>query len=163
MAEFIYTPVRTIGELAVGSNIVTESRTIRESDLHFFCGLVGDANPIHVSDTFAAKNGFEKILAPATLVASMAIALFGSTRWLSPVLMFFVGMSDWRVEHPVHPGDTIFAKVTLDGIRATSDGQRHVLRLVFEVFASGGPHKPECRVMIFAASWMAKDQNRKAY
>lgn len=163
MTHHVYTPVRTIADLCVGAKITTDSRTMIESDVHGFCGLVGDSNAIHVSDLVARHAGFEKVLAPATLTASIAIALFGSTRWLHAVLMFFVGMSDWQVQQPVLPGDTLEAQVTIQGLRPTSDGQRFVLSLLFEVFATSGPSADRKRVMNFTAKFMARDQQTEVF
>ncbi|MBI3965454.1 MAG: hypothetical protein HY329_07445, partial [Chloroflexi bacterium] len=107
---------------------------------------------------------------PATLVASMAIGLFAGTRWLSAVLLPFLGMSDWRVERPVFPGDTIWSRVSIVEARLTSDGQRYVLELRFDVFAHRGAQAPvqtgatarrtperEERVMTFNARFLARD------
>src|SRR5882757_907342 len=131
MRRYVYQPVLKVDDLKVGQSIETEGRTVLDSDVTSFCGLAGDSNPIHLDVTFAREQRYERVLVPATLSASMAIGLFGTSKWLHAILMPFVGMSEWRVERPVFPGDTISARITVQDKRLTSDGVRHILELLF--------------------------------
>ena len=165
MHRYVYRPVLKVADLEVGQSIETEGRTVLASDVATFCGLVGDTNPIHLDATFARAQRFGRILVPATLTASMAIGLFGTSKWLHAILLPFIGMAEWRVERPVFPGDTITARITVQGKRPTSDGKRHIMELLFEVFAdrgepdaAGGAAGPE-RVMTFTPRFMLQDQD----
>jgi len=165
MAHIVYNPVLKVEDLKVGQSIETEGRTIFESDVLAFCGLVGDTNPVHLNESLARSGPWGHLLVPATLTASMAIGLFGTSKWLHAILMPFIGMAEWRVERPVFPRDTIRATVTVRGIRQTSDGRRHILELLIEVFAERGagntlPDAPALeRVMTFNPKFMI--QNRE--
>jgi 3-hydroxybutyryl-CoA dehydratase len=165
MRLYVYRPVLKVSDLEVGKSIDTEGRTILESDVTTFCGLVGDTNPVHLDATFAKEQRFGRVLVPATLTASMAIGLFGTSKWLHAILLPFVGMAEWRVERPVFPGDTISARITVQNKRLTSDGVRHILELFIEVFAVRG-HPGETtptsgieRVMTFTPRFMIQDQD----
>jgi|SRR5512143_542140 acyl dehydratase len=165
MRRYVYRPVLKVADLEVGQSIETEGRTILESDVTTFCGLVGDTNPVHLDATFAKEQRFGRILVPATLTASMAIGLFGTSKWLHAILLPFIGMGEWRVERPVFPGDTVSAKVTVQNKRVTSDGKRHVLELLIEVFAVRGESGTSAstagveRVMTFTPRFMIQDQD----
>lgn len=165
MRRYVYNPVLKVADLEIGQSIETEGRTVLESDVTAFCGLVGDTNPIHLDATVARAEPFGRILVPATLTASMAIGLFGTSKWLHAILMPFIGMSEWRVERPVFPHDTISAKVTVQGKRMTSDGKRHILELLIEVFAdrtqpdAADPGQTKERVMTFNPKFMIRDQD----
>jgi acyl dehydratase len=165
MQRYVYRPVLTVAELKVGQSIETEGRTVLQSDVNAFCGLVGDTNPVHLDETFAKRQRFGRVLVPATLTASMAIGLFGTSKWLHAILLPFVGMSEWRVEGPVFPHDTISAKVTVQNKRATSDGKRHILELLIEVFAdrvqsdAPGSGTTRERVMTITPKFMIQDQD----
>ena len=160
-------PVLRVADLKVGDRIETATRTIIDSDVRIFCGLVGDTNPTHLSDVTAKENDWEDVLVPATLTCTMAIAMFSGTRWLHAILMPFIGMTDMRVERPVFPGDTISANVTVTGIRLTSDKKRYVLELKMEVFAeavakgSSQRVREKRRVMSFAPQFMLQDREIK--
>lgn len=160
MSRKVFIPIRKVADLAKGKSIETTTRTIFDSDIAAFCGLVGDANPIHLSEVEAKEAGLADIIAPATLVASMGIGLFAATRWLHAVLVVFVGMNDWRAEKPVFRGDSIFARTTIDDVHLTSDGERSVLSLLFEIFAYRDGQS--IRVMRYTARFLVKDQEPEA-
>jgi acyl dehydratase len=56
-------------------SIVTNARTVGEGDITQFAGLVGDFNPLHVDETFAAATPFGGRIAHGPLTLSMAIGL----------------------------------------------------------------------------------------
>ncbi len=156
MSRYVYTPICKVSDLEKGRSIETTTRTVFESDISTFCGLAGDANPIHLSEVGAKEAGLADIVAPATLVASIGIGLFAATRWLHAVLVIFIGMNDWKAEKPVFRGDTISARTTIDDVRLTSDGERSVLSVLFEIFVhkNGG----RIRAMKYTAKFMVRDQ-----
>lgn len=163
MAFNHHAPILKVVDLKEGDSIETETRTILESDVHAFCGLVGDTNPIHLSDVAARNSQWGDILVPATLTAAMAIALFGSTRWLHAILMPFVGMTDLKVEGPVFPKDTISVTVTVMEKRLTSDGKRYVLGLKMEVYAENSGANSHAgagkrKVITFFPKFMIQDR-----
>lgn len=156
MSRYVYTPIVRVADLEKGKSIETTTRTVFESDISTFCGLVGDANPIHLSSLGAKEAGLGDIVAPATLVASMGIGLFAATRWLHAVLVIFVGMNDWKAEKPVFRGDTISARTTIDDVKLTSDGVRSVLSVLFEIFVYRDGERT--RAMKYTARFMVRDQ-----
>lgn len=170
MGRRIYTPVQSVKNLQVGQSIITPGRTIFESSIVSFCGIVGDNNPLHLDALYSAKAPVGRTIAPAPMILSLAISLWGETRWLQAILLPFVGLTEWRLEAPVYPGDTIWAKVTVSGLKPTSKGQRHLLDLHFEVMAHRGqidqPVEPgqnsevaseEVRAMYFTARFLVGD------
>ena len=50
---------------------VSFSKTITEADILAFCGITGDFNPLHVSETFARGSRFGARIAHGMLVASL--------------------------------------------------------------------------------------------
>ena len=44
--------------LAPGQTLVTPGRTIGDSDINLFAGLVGDFTPIHVDEAFAKSSPY---------------------------------------------------------------------------------------------------------
>jgi acyl dehydratase len=168
----VYTPVRTVGELQKGQSIITPGRTIFESSITAFCGVVGDSNPLHLNVLHAAQEPIGRIIAPAPMLLSIAIGLWGETRWLQAILLPFVGLSDWRLEKAVFPGDTIWSKVTIQDLKPTSKGDRFLMDLFFEVFAhradmtepasqqqEGGANGNGTRVMYFTTRFLVGDQD----
>jgi 3-hydroxybutyryl-CoA dehydratase len=90
------------------------SKTITVEDILAFGHLVGDTNPVHMDDSFAAKTRFGKRIAHGMFGASMISAILGTqlpgpgTIYLSQTLKFFA---------PVYLGDTVCAEVTVVKVR----------------------------------------------
>lgn len=90
------------------------SKTVTDADVVAFAHLVGDVNPVHIDDAFAAKTRFGKRIAHGMFGASMISAVLGTqlpgsgTIYLSQTLRFLV---------PVYLGDTIHAEVTVVKVR----------------------------------------------
>ena len=89
----------------------TRGRTVNESDVSLFAGLVGDHNPLHVDEEFSRKSIFGGRVAHGPLVLSSAIGLMSQMNWIDGTAMGLLGVS-WEFQAPVKLGDTISANVT---------------------------------------------------
>lgn len=105
---------KTIDQLKVG-DAASASRTVTESDVYLFGGIIGDLNPLHIDAVAAEKGAFGKRVAHGMLTAS----------YLSGVLAhqlpgngtIFLGLQV-KFQKPVYFGDTITAKVEVKELRA---------------------------------------------
>ena len=86
------------------------AKTITQSDVYGFAGIVGDFNPVHVNSIVAEKSVFKKQVAHGMLVGSLISTVLGmqlpgpGTIYLEQYLRF---------KKPVYFGDTITAVVTV--------------------------------------------------
>lgn len=93
---------KTFEDLAIGETSRFE-KTITDADIFAFCGLCGDFNPLHVSETFAEQTKFKTRIAHGMLCASL----------IDPTLTEIVGPGGIHVSQsivfraPVRVGDTI--------------------------------------------------------
>ena len=110
----------------------TRGRTINESDVSLFAGLVGDHNPLHVDEQFSKRSIFGGRVAHGPLVLSSAIGLMSQLNWIDGTALGLLGLS-WEFQAPVKPGDTICANVTPLEARPSKTEGRGVLKLGFEV------------------------------
>jgi len=110
----------------------TQGRTVGESDVSQFAGLVGDFNPLHVDEEFSRKSLFGGRVAHGPLVASTAIGLMSQLGWINGTALGLLDLS-WKFHAPVRLGDTISAKVTPLEARRTATAGRGVLKIGFEV------------------------------
>ena len=89
------------------------SKTITESDVYCFAGIVGDFNPIHVNKVYAESSKFGKRIAHGVLVLGLVSTTLG---------MYLPGpgtiylKQDCSFEKPVFIGDTITARVEIENI-----------------------------------------------
>ena len=90
------------------------TKTITESDVTTFAGLIGDHNPIHTDDEYARKSRFGKRLAHGVFTGGLISAVLGNklpgpgSIYLSQQLEFLA---------PVFIGDTITAVVEVTSWR----------------------------------------------
>jgi acyl dehydratase len=90
------------------------SKKIGDEDVRQFAELIGDTNPIHLDDEFAAKTRFGKRIAHGMWAAALISAVIGTkvpgpgTIYLSQTLQFYV---------PVFINDIITASVTVIQVR----------------------------------------------
>jgi 3-hydroxybutyryl-CoA dehydratase len=83
------------------------SKTITESDVYTYAGIVGDFNPMHVNKVAAANGMFEKRVAHGMLSAGLVSTVLG-TKLPGPGTVF-LGL-ELSFEAPVFFGDTLTAE-----------------------------------------------------
>ena len=90
------------------------AKTVTESDVTTFAGLIGDFNPIHVDAEYARKSRFGQRVAHGMFTAGLISAVLGNklpgpgSIYLSQQLEFLA---------PVFIGDTITAEVSVSAWR----------------------------------------------
>lgn len=96
-----------IEDLQIGMT-ATFAKTITEADILMFSGVSGDTNAVHVNEEYALTTPFKGRIAHGMLSASLISAVLANrlpgpgTIYLGQTLKFLA---------PVHPGDTVHAKV----------------------------------------------------
>ncbi|EHL19764.1 MaoC family dehydratase [Peptoanaerobacter stomatis] len=95
----------SIDEIHVGMK-KSVSKTITESDIYTYAGIIGDINPLHVNEEYAKNTRFKTRIAHGMLTASFFSTLVGmcipgaDAIYLGQTLKFLL---------PVKIGDTITA------------------------------------------------------
>lgn len=89
------------------------SKTITESDVYGFAGLVGDFNSAHINQVEAEKSIFGDRIAHGMLVGSLISAVFG-TILPGPGTIYLE--QDLKFKKAVYLGDTATARVILTEI-----------------------------------------------
>lgn len=102
----LYT-IHAFEDLAIGQS-ESLMRTVMERDISLFAELSGDANPIHLSEDFAASTKFGQRIAHGMLTASLVSALLG-TRLPGPGAVYLSQTLTFLA--PVKIGDVVTARV----------------------------------------------------
>lgn len=122
----------TLKPLVVGETIITGGRTVGESDVNMFAGLVGDFTPIHIDETFAASTPHGERIAHGTLTMATAIG-FATQKGIFGERVLGLLSINWDFSGVVKLGDTIRSKVTIENVRPTSKPGRAVATYAFDV------------------------------
>ncbi|MDR1921503.1 MAG: MaoC family dehydratase [Candidatus Adiutrix sp.] len=97
----------TYEQLEIGAedslSLTADSETVKQ-----YARLVGDLNPVHLDDVYAAKSFFKKRVAHGMLAAGLISAVLG-TRLPGPGSIYLA--QELEFKRPVYLGDTITARV----------------------------------------------------
>ncbi|HQI80575.1 MAG TPA: MaoC family dehydratase [Deltaproteobacteria bacterium] len=98
---------RSMNELKIG-DFAEFSKTVSETDIYLFAGIVGDFNPAHLNEAYAKNTFFKTRIAHGMLAAGFVSAVIGmqlpgpGSIYISQELKFLA---------PVRIGDTVTAHV----------------------------------------------------
>jgi acyl dehydratase len=124
--------MKTYADFAGGLEFTTASRTLTDSHIVTFSGLSGDFHPLHTDDDYCRETQFGKRIAHGPLVYSIALGLVSQTNIFGEAVIAFLGAERVRHLEPCYVGTTLHVKVTILGVRPTSDGRRGVVSARYE-------------------------------
>lgn len=111
----------------IGSGRISFGRTITETDFVVHAGHTGDFFPHHMDAEFCKKQDFGQRIAHGTMVFAIGVGLTADL--INPVA-FSYGYERMRFLKPVHIGDTIRSRTTIN--RKEVDAKRLGMGQVFE-------------------------------
>lgn len=117
-----------------GTIYVSQSRTIRETDIVNFAGLSGDFNPLHTDEVWVKANTkYERTIAHGLLITAVSSGF--RTRGLDDWLIIAYLAIERQFRAPVYPGDTLFQRSKVLSVRRSSSNPRTaVVTVQAEVF-----------------------------
>jgi len=92
----------------------TFSKTITEADVNALADLIGDYNPVHVDEAFAARTRFGRRIAHGVFTTGLISAALG-TELPGPGAIYL--SQEIQFKAPVYLGDTITAVVEVESWR----------------------------------------------
>lgn len=106
----------------------TPARVIADADIRAWAELVGDRNPLHLDDAYAAGTVFGGRIAPGLLGTAVASGLLNQSGLTAGTLVAFLGL-EWRYRRPIRPGTAVRLRCGLLEARSSADPGRGVVRL----------------------------------
>lgn len=100
-------------DIRIGDKVISNGRTVTETDVVNFAGLSGDYNSLHVDAEYAKKSIIGERLAHGLLGLAFATGLFTRTEFnarMSPALLAFKELT-WKFKRPIRIGDTVHVVV----------------------------------------------------
>ncbi len=104
-------------EFQIGTEVVTQARTITEADIVNFAGVSGDYNTIHTDAEYAKSTPFGERIAHGLLGLSVASGLGMQLGFLDGTVIAFTGL-EWKFKNPIKIGDTIHMVGTVKQTKA---------------------------------------------
>lgn len=115
-----------------GRVFMAASRTVTEADVRAFAELSGDRNPIHLDAAFAARTLFGQPVAHGVLGLAVATGLASQLELTRETLVALVALT-WRFRKPIMYGDTLAARLVVEGRRETSQPDRGLVTFAVAV------------------------------
>jgi 3-hydroxybutyryl-CoA dehydratase len=113
---------RYFEEYTPGELLISQGRTITETDVVSFAALTGDWNELHVNEEFARAGKFGRRIAHGALIFSISMGLAALfDRSSQPDLIAFYGVDRLRFTKPVFIGDTVRLRQTIGEIEPKTD------------------------------------------
>ena len=113
---------RYFEEFQEGEVLLSQGRTLTETDVVNFASLTGDWNELHVNEEFARRGYFGRRIAHGALIFSISTGLAAQTdRSKHPDLIAFYGVDRLRFVKPVFLGDTIRLKQTVQSLEPRNE------------------------------------------
>jgi acyl dehydratase len=104
-------------EFEVGYEVMSQGRTITETDIVMFAGLSGDYNQLHTDEEYCKEHShFKTRIAHGLLVLSISSGLAMQLRFVEGTVLAFRELT-WKFTAPVYIGDTIRVKATVTETR----------------------------------------------
>ena len=118
-------------DIEIGDRFETGSTEVTAEIIRRFAALSGDNYALHLDDAFAGELGFPALIAHGILIMALADGL----KFNSPVQLDAVASLGWDIKFtkPVFAGDVISAEITVKGKRATTNPERGIATLAFEI------------------------------
>jgi acyl dehydratase len=105
-----------LDDIEVGTEYLSETRTIERSDIERFAHLSGDFNPLHVDEEWVRANtDFDRCIAHGLLMLAIGSGLKceGLDDWF---IQAYVAV-ERRMVGPTYPGDAVYAKSVVTDVR----------------------------------------------
>ncbi|MBI2815591.1 MAG: MaoC family dehydratase N-terminal domain-containing protein [Acidobacteria bacterium] len=114
--------------------VLSQGRTITETDVVSFASLTADWNEIHTNEEFARTGFYGRRIAHGALIFSISMGLFAlNDRSQQPDLIAFYGVDRLRFIKPVFLGDTIRLKQTVQSLEAREEKAGGIVNLAHDV------------------------------
>jgi itaconyl-CoA hydratase len=114
-----------------------DGRTIEATDNSWFTLLTNNNNEIHYNSDYAAATGFGRRLVNSCLTLSVVTGL--SVAGISRNALANLGWDDVKLPAPVYEGDTLRARSTITGLRASrSRPEAGIVNLATEGYNQDG-------------------------
>ncbi|MBN1889296.1 MAG: MaoC family dehydratase N-terminal domain-containing protein [Thermoflexales bacterium] len=128
MAQFVHPAARYFQDFQIGDKILSQGRTITETDIVSFAGLSGDYNPLHLDAEYTRDGMFGGRIAHGLLILSVASGLAWQLGFMAGTVEAFLSL-EWKFRAPVKIGDTIHVEAEVKHCKAMPSANGGIVSL----------------------------------
>ena len=114
-------------DFVVGHRFSTGGRTITEADLIKFSEISGVYSPLHLDEEYCRTTVFKKRIAHGPLILSISNGLVATLNLYEDSFIALLSL-EWAFLKPVFLGDTVSVIEAVDGMRASKDPSRGIVK-----------------------------------
>lgn len=119
---------RYFEDIEVGDRIITNGRTITETDIITYLNLTGNTEELLYNiEYIKTKSLFKERVVPAKLLLAMADALIIQTCFFGSNILAFLGLDELRINAPLFSGDTITVESEFISKKETKKADRGII------------------------------------
>ncbi|KTQ96305.1 enoyl-CoA hydratase [Aureimonas ureilytica] len=160
-AESVHPFRKSLAELGIGDQIVTDTREVTLADIEHFADFTGDTFYAHMDEAAARANPFfDGRVAHGYLIVSFAAGLFVDPA-PGPVLANY-GVDNLRFLTPVYPGDRLGVRLTCKEINPRAGAEHGEVRWDCQVSKQDGALVAQYDVLTMVAKTWPSQENRAA-
>lgn len=123
---------KTYEEYRIGEVFESYGRTITEADIVNFTCFAGLKLPMFIDEEFSSKHSLYKTrVAPGLMTASIGAGMLEDI--LGKYTLAALGLDRFKFAAPVKIGDTLHARITVEGMKDHRDGDKGILSVQIEM------------------------------
>lgn len=130
-------PQKIYEQYRIGEVFESYGRTITEADIVNFTCFAGLKLPMFIDETFSRKHSLYKTrVAPGLMTASIGAGMLEDI--LGKYTLAALGLDRFKFSAPVKIGDTLHARITVEGMKDHRDGDKGILSVRIEMVNQDG-------------------------
>jgi acyl dehydratase len=142
--------MQSYADFPVGATYRTDGITVTEAHVVGWAGLTGDFFRIHMDEAYSQTTEFGTRIAHGPLVYALAIGQVYQARIFTDLALALLGVDKMRHTAPCFIGTTVYTTATIVESRATSRGDRGMVRARLEAATDDGTPVLECEIAMLA-------------
>jgi acyl dehydratase len=104
-------------DLVVGEVFVSGLHVVTAEQIRNFAQLMGETNPLHIDEEFAAQSPFGQITASGSFGLALTISMMEEAEVFHGTAVAALGIEEWRYHKPIVAGLTCRSRMTINDLR----------------------------------------------
>jgi acyl dehydratase len=108
-------------DLKIGDTFLSGYHVVTAEQIKNFALLMGETNPLHIDETFAAQSPFGCLTASGSFGLTLAISLLEEAEVFHGTAVAALGIEGWHYRKPIVAGLKCRSRMTINDLRARAN------------------------------------------